>query len=163
MIPICVVLTWKGKFLLWADGLQEPVVVSQQSVSLPTLWAGGRRSVPGEPRSAPHWLSPSPSPTWLSGCCRTWSSPARPRTRRWRTSERDNKNRPDTRGILLTLWTEISPHLLRIVLQCEEVSVDKHQPADHPQHDQPVTEAGFVEVENLIKNERNYIKQREAW
>ena len=56
----------------------------------------------------------------------------------------------------------MSPHLLRIVLQCEEVSVDKHQPADHPQHDQPVTEAGFVEVENLIKNERNYIKQREA-
>lgn len=48
------------------------------------------------------------------------------------------------------------------MLQCEEVSVDKHQPAHHPQHDQPVPEAGLVQVEHLAGVEEELLHEKEC-
>ena len=47
------------------------------------------------------------------------------------------------------------------MFECEEVSVDEHQPADHPQHHQPVAEAGLVQVEHLAGVEEELLHEKE--
>ena len=54
------------------------------------------------------------------------------------------------------------PDLLWVVLQGEEVRVDKHEPADHPQYEQPVPECGLVQIENLAGVEEELLHKKEG-